>query len=199
MSFDDQQYSVPNFYSFFINEKLTDCSIMIKRLEEELHNKSKRVANENMVTEFKVHRIILSAQSPIFYAMFCNSFLEQNQTIIHLSNIDASVFKIFIAFCYSNDISRSLLQIEVFNLYEMSLRFQTHKLTVICSKNMIDNLSLENVIVSLEFSLKYKMVEFEQKCLRLIAFNKNEMKTQEEWISFIKNHPELTFKILHFL
>lgn len=199
MSNEIQKNLLPNFISFLTSEKLTDCSIMVKKLEEDLHTKTKRLTTDNMLTEFKVHRIILSAQSPIFNSMFCNQFQEQNQHMIHLSNVDASIFKIFLSFCYSNEMSKSLTQNEIFNLYEMSLRFQTHKLTDLCSKNMINNLALDNAIDSLEFSLKYKMVEFEQKCLRLISYNKHEMKNQDEWICFIKNNPELTFKILNFL
>ena len=55
--------------------------------------------------QFKVHRIILAAQSPVFKAMLISHYKESKMTSIHLPNKEPQSFSLFLKYLYSGNLT----------------------------------------------------------------------------------------------
>lgn len=79
-----------NYESLYANNRLSDVKIIIED------------------SEFKVHRLILAAQSRFFEAMFFNpSMIESNNSEIQLKETDPDVFRILLKLVYSGSLEKA--------------------------------------------------------------------------------------------
>ena len=56
-------------------------------------------------SKIRAHKIILSASSPYFRAMFCSELAESKQTEVTIKDIDENAMEILIDFCYTSKIT----------------------------------------------------------------------------------------------
>jgi kelch-like protein 20 len=57
------------------------------------------------VSKIRAHKIILSASSPYFRAMFCSELAESKQQEIKIKDIDEYAMEILIDYCYTSKIT----------------------------------------------------------------------------------------------
>lgn len=100
---------------------------------------------KNYNCRISAHRVILSAASPYFRAMFTIDMKEKQQAEIILNDIHGHDLKILIEFCYTSviDINES----NVYGLLEAATRMEFHHLEQKCYDFLSGNLSVSNCLI----------------------------------------------------
>lgn len=118
-------------------------------------------------TELKAHKLILSAQSPIFSAMFIdNRWKEAVENRIFIEDMDVEVVKQILEFMYTGNEPSGITEF-AYELLVAADKYNMDRLIIMCEKILIDNISSENAIETLIVAdlcrrniLKEKTIEY---------------------------------------
>lgn len=101
-------------------------------------------------TEIPCHRNVLVSSSPYFRAMFCNNFLERQQTKINLKGITSAILSSVIDYVYTGLISISMDI--VLPLMQAASMLQYGRLFEACSSFLQEQLSPDNCLSMIRLS-----------------------------------------------
>ncbi|KAM3873175.1 kelch-like protein 38 [Diretmus argenteus] len=101
-------------------------------------------------TEIPCHRNVLVSSSPYFRAMFCNNFMERQQTKIDLKGITSAILSSIIDYVYTGLISISM-EI-VLPLMQSASMLQYGRLFEVCSSFLQEQLSPDNCLSMIRLS-----------------------------------------------
>ncbi|CAG2183085.1 unnamed protein product, partial [Oppiella nova] len=79
---------------------------------------------------FDVHRVILSASSPYFEALFSNDLLEKESKYVELKDISAKIFDELIEYIYSGELSINGDNVQ--ELVSVANRLELSEIVTIC-------------------------------------------------------------------
>ena len=94
--------------------------------------------------EYKVHKLIFAAQSPVFERMFKNEDLEGEQTLKNASNISEGAFEDFLRYFYNGGVIKN--EDNAMELFELAIEFEVAKLKSECEEIILKMLNESNVI-----------------------------------------------------
>lgn len=162
----------------FTNEEFCDVTLRVK--EE----------------EFKAHKVILAARSPVFAAMFKHDTSEKQTGIVNIPDCDPSSFREFLEFLYSGKFKSEISLHCSVNLYKTADKYSVQELRMFCIEYMQRNLKLENFFDVISFAEEHdnkKLLDAAQE-----FFNKNLRKIFEtaEWKNLLVNNSNLANKLL---
>ncbi|XP_032373794.1 kelch-like protein 38 [Etheostoma spectabile] len=119
-----------------------------------------RLRQENILTdvslcsgitnEIPCHRNVLVSSSPYFRAMFCNNFIETQQTKIHLKGVPSAILSSIIDYVYTGLISINM-EI-VLPLMQAASMLQYDRLFEACSSFLQEQLSPDNCLSMIRLS-----------------------------------------------
>ena len=95
-------------------------------------------------TTFPAHRSILALNSPHFRSMFTSDFVERNQSVVEIQNIDEDSFDSVLNYIYNEQISITAENVE--GLLTSASFLQLEMLKEDCLEFLKPHLSIENVI-----------------------------------------------------
>jgi kelch-like protein 20 len=95
-------------------------------------------------SKIKAHKIILSASSPYFRAMFTNELAESKQNEITLKDIDEQAMEMLIEFCYSSKITIDEKSVQT--LLPAACLLQMQEIQDYCSEFLRSQLDPSNVL-----------------------------------------------------
>ncbi|KAL4636259.1 speckle-type POZ protein-like A isoform X1, partial [Arapaima gigas] len=93
--------------------------------------------------EFKAHKSILAARSPVFNAMFEHEMEESKKNRVDISDVDPDVFKEMMGFIYTGKAPN--LDKMADNLLAAADKYALERLKVMCEEALCSSLSVENV------------------------------------------------------
>ncbi|TKS67447.1 Speckle-type POZ protein-like A HIB -like protein 2 [Collichthys lucidus] len=93
--------------------------------------------------EFKAHKSILAARSPVFNAMFEHEMEESKKNRVDISDVDPDVFKEMMGFIYTGKAPN--LEKMADNLLAAADKYALERLKVMCEEALCNSLSVENV------------------------------------------------------
>lgn len=137
-----------NFKAWPDNNKFTDFQFI--------------VGPEKIV--FHAHKMIFAASSPEFENVFY--LLESNLKEIELPDTSPEIFKDFINFIYTGQIT--ITAGNVGNLLKLSTMYLISILTEKCKQFLEENVDKKNVLKFLDLSSIYELPVLESKCLKII-------------------------------
>lgn len=155
--------------ALLLPSQVTDCSLLFEN--DALFNLSIIVENR----EFRVHKEILAAKSPVFLAMFENEMKEKQEKQVNIEDINANVFKEVLRYIYTNTVND--LNTHAENLFKAADKYNLSKLTIICVDELTRSLNIENAARILTLANKH-----------------NARILKERTLNFIKSHIQLIFK-----
>lgn len=164
-----------DFYSLLKTEKLTDLIIQVED------------------KEFKAHKSILMAHSPVFSAMFDNDMIEKKENRIRIEDVDSQVFHEFLKFIYSGSVTD--LDVDAAKLLPIAEKYQMDDLKHMCSTAMINNINVKNVAGTLISASLYGDDKLREQSLKFIGENLKDVVKTEEFEIMITSHPHLSFEI----
>lgn len=93
--------------------------------------------------EFKVHKMILAAQSPVFKEMFADDTEELTMTLHKIKEFDSSTFKSFLDYFYTGEVGDD---INFTKMLDLASTFDVPKLKNICTSRIVMNVNYLNAV-----------------------------------------------------
>ncbi|KAG8432284.1 hypothetical protein GDO86_016795 [Hymenochirus boettgeri] len=171
------------------NRAFTDCSLFVEG------------------REFRAHKSILAARSPVFSAMFEHPMQESRKNRVYIHDVDPDVFKEMMRFIYTGKVSH--LDNIADKLLAAADKYALERLKVMCEESLCNNLTVENVADVLILAdlhsaeqLKAQAIDFINRCSVLGQLGWKDRKNCNSnqtmgimetagWKSMIKSHPHL--------
>ncbi|GBM77491.1 Speckle-type POZ protein-like B [Araneus ventricosus] len=143
------------------------------------------------------HKLILSARSPVFAAMFKNPMKETHKNEVDITDIDASVLQAMITYIYTAKTS-DLTVSTASDLLFAADKYQLPDLKKVCCDFLKESISLQNVMKILVLGDLHaedlKLFSVDYICKNYTNFA--EFEKIEEWESLRKVKPTLALDIL---
>ncbi|GFT60581.1 TD and POZ domain-containing protein 3 [Nephila pilipes] len=92
-----------------------------------------------------VHKCILSARSPVFYAMFKNTMREDREKTVDIVDIDISVLRIMLVYIYTGK-TGGITVSNVHDLLSAADKYQLTGMKKMCSEYMKHNTEVQNIL-----------------------------------------------------
>ncbi|XP_066265934.1 kelch repeat and BTB domain-containing protein 2-like [Branchiostoma lanceolatum] len=148
---------------------------------------------------FPCHRLVLSAASPYFRAMFTNDMAESRQKTVVLQGLDAGMFGEILSYIYSGTLHVSLDNVQP--LYQTADLLQLDYVRDSCSSYMAMNVERSTCVDLYKFADVFSLDNILNPCLQLIDRNFAEVASSEDFCSLSVNqlseiisHDELDVK-----
>ncbi len=114
------------------------------------------------------HKLILSASSSYFRAMFSNGFVESRQIEVELK-VPLEPFKLILRYMYTGCMSFAPLDSDqIIELYNLANLYGFESLKNAISKYLKRNISIENCISMLISAQLYPLADLKEACLNFI-------------------------------
>ncbi|XP_072249424.1 kelch-like protein 38 [Leuresthes tenuis] len=130
------------------NEQSSNLLLQLNRLRHENILTDVLLCSGN--TQIPCHRNVLVSSSPYFRAMFCNNFMETQQTKIDLKGITSAILTSIIDYVYTGLISISMDI--VLSLMQAASMLQYSRLFEACSSFLQEQLSPDNCLSMIRLS-----------------------------------------------
>ncbi|XP_078572524.1 kelch repeat and BTB domain-containing protein 12-like [Branchiostoma floridae x Branchiostoma japonicum] len=148
---------------------------------------------------FPCHRLVLSAASPYFRAMFTSDMAESRQKTVVLQGLDAGMFGEILSYIYSGTLHVSLDKVQP--LYQAADLLQLDYVRDTCSSYMAINVERSTCVDLYKFADDFSVYIVQKQCLQWIARHFTEFSSDEEFYSLsakkvteIISHDELDVK-----
>ena len=145
----------------------------------------------------KAHSHIIASGSPVLAAMFNNDFKESQERIVTIKEVKADVFDKLLNYLYTGhfdlefkDIAALLVAADMYSVFP---------LREACIKYLSRNVTLEQATNYLILSHLRDSEELFLATLKFIQQNSEAISNRPDWMSLIKNYPELSFIAVQFM
>ena len=145
--------------------------------------------------EFKAHRAILMARSPVFAAMFQHETLEKQTGSITIPDCDPNSFEQFLEFLYSGKLEKPSTR-NAFHLYETSAKYDVQELNEFCSEFLMENLTIENLCDVVILANKYDDTKLLSAAQSFFNENLRKVLLTREWSRFMVDNHRLANELL---
>lgn len=115
-----------------------------------------------MDKDYKAHKTVLMARSPVFAAMFLHETSEKQTGIVTIQDCDPESFGKFLEFLYTGKLEKLLAQ-EALHLYETSDKYDVRELKTFCVEYLIASLTVENWCDTLIIATNTKIASYHQQ------------------------------------
>lgn len=157
-------------------EHSSNLLLQLNRLRQENILTDVSLCSDN--TEIPCHRNVLVSSSPYFRAMFCNNFLEKQQTQINLKGITSSILSSIIDYVYTGLISISMDI--VLPLMQAASMLQYDRLFEACSSFLQEQLSIDNCLSMIRLSEIMNCCSLRDKAKAMAMKSFSDVSTSEE-------------------
>ncbi|XP_035219038.1 speckle-type POZ protein-like [Stegodyphus dumicola] len=144
---------------------------------------------------FLVHKIVLSARSPVFSKMFENEMVEAKSNTINIQDTEPSILNTMLCYMYTADLDQPLKECAL-SLYEAADKYDIPTLKEKCASFLKSNISVKNVCEVLLLADMHEDKKLFEKVSDFIAAHAEEVFTTNEWPSFVDARPKTAAKIL---
>ncbi|XP_078572522.1 kelch repeat and BTB domain-containing protein 12-like [Branchiostoma floridae x Branchiostoma japonicum] len=134
---------------------------------------------------FPCHRLVLSAASPYFRAMFTSDMAESRQKTVVLQGLDAGMFEEILSYIYSGTLHVSLAKVQP--LYQAADLLQLDYVRDTCSSYMAMNVECSTCVDQYKFADVFSVDIVRNRCLQLINRHFVEVSSREEFCSLNVN------------
>ncbi|XP_066288879.1 kelch repeat and BTB domain-containing protein 2-like [Branchiostoma lanceolatum] len=142
---------------------------------------------------FPCHRLVLSAASPYFRAMFTSDMAESRQKTVVLQGLDEGMFGEILSYIYSGTLHVSLVKVQP--LYQAADLLQLDYVRDTCGSYMAINVGRSTCVNLYKFADVFSVDSILNRCLQRIYRNFAEVASSEEFCSLSVN--QLTEIIRH--
>ncbi|XP_019634496.1 PREDICTED: kelch-like protein 18 [Branchiostoma belcheri] len=130
---------------------------------------------------FPCHRLVLSAASPYFRAMFTSDMAESRQKTVILQGLDADTFEEILSYIYSGTLHVSMDRVQP--LYQAADLLQLDYVKDICSSYMAMNVEHSTCVDLYKFADVFSAKIVWKVCLQWIAKHFTEVTSSKEFCS----------------
>ena len=140
--------------------------------------------------DFYAHKIMLSARSSVFAAMFKHEMAEKIDNTINITDINHQVFEEVLRFIYTGKISSITDEIAA-ELLVAADKYELDRLKIICEVFIAKNLTKDNVTDILIVADTHCSMLLKTQALEFINTHIKDVKNTDGYKSMRKSHPQL--------
>ncbi|XP_054720619.1 speckle-type POZ protein-like [Uloborus diversus] len=144
--------------------------------------------------EFKAHKLVLSARSKVFAAMFEHDMKENRQDTVNLVQMKVETVRDMLRYVYCGKI-RDLSPAEALNLYVAADHYDLQELRAICRDVIVLDISIENVCDIVEVADLHDDESLIKELKSFLSKNGKKIIKTEKWKDICKNNPVLCGKM----
>ncbi|XP_070491822.1 uncharacterized protein [Chironomus tepperi] len=169
------------------NEKLKEDVIKVQgiQLKSELFDDLKKMLQKNehkdftiniIGEEFRVHKFLLAARSPVLAKMFLEAPDAENLRLVEIS---PGTFKIILKYIYTDELPAEN-QVNFLDLFAAAGRLQIKALQDYAAMKISPRINAHNVLDILELSVKYGHDDLKQKSFEILKKKYAQMPLNDE-------------------
>ncbi|XP_057305833.1 kelch-like protein 20 [Hydractinia symbiolongicarpus] len=126
------------------------------------------------------HKVVLSACSPYFRAMFTTNFIEAREPVIYLKHTDGYALRDMIDYFYSGKLTVNCYNVE--EIIKLANVLQLKDLIEKCEVYLRRNMSPKNSLGLQAFAHQYSLKKLKEHAKRYSCWNFNDVKNEEEFL-----------------
>ncbi|GFT40779.1 speckle-type POZ protein [Nephila pilipes] len=144
---------------------------------------------------FHVHKLILSARSPVFRKMLTANVNEKNQEYIDIQDTDDNTLHLILQYMYTNNLE-GLEWGSALRLYAAALKYEIVVLKNKCSFFLKCYMCASNVCEVLIFADLHSDNDLKKTAQDYILKHESDIYYSNEWIHFVRNHGTLAAEVI---
>ena len=144
-------------------------------------------------SQFQSHKVILSARSPVFAAMFQNETKENQTNAVDIPDVDRETFGALLRFIDTGHVDN--LEEVAEELFVAADKYQFAQLKMMCEEQMYRKLSTENAPKFLVLADLHTAHHLKDQCIEFINRNSSDVVKTESWEAMVETHPHLAAEI----
>lgn len=131
-------------------------------------------------TEVPAHRVVLSACSPYFRAMFTTSFLESRMPVVELKDVDGTALRDIIDYFYTSKLHVHYMNVE--GIIVLAHVLQVEDLIEKCEVYLRRNINSKNSLGLQAFAQHFSLQNLQEHATRYSCWHFNNIKDEEEFM-----------------
>jgi len=143
--------------------------------------------------EIRVHKLILSARSPVFQAMLGSDMVEKSRGVITIMDANVTVVRQMVAYMYTAKIDNDFDRIK--ELLVLANKYQVLELVNYCSSRIFESLSEDNALEIGMFGEMHNSEVLINRCAKYICYDMTDS-LAEDWMEKIQESPKLMLQII---
>ncbi|XP_060249297.1 speckle-type POZ protein-like [Meriones unguiculatus] len=147
--------------------------------------------------EFRAHKAILAARSPVFRAMFQHDMEERRKNRVEIKDLEPQVFKEMMGFIYTGKAPN--LHTMATDVLAAADRYGLEGLKVMCEDALCRDLSVENAAHTLILADLHSAEQLKMQALDFITVHASEISETSGWKVMVNFHPHLLDEAFHAL
>ena len=146
--------------------------------------------------KFPCHKIILSARSQVFRAMFQADMEENRSGKIEIKDYSPDVIKTLLHFIYTSSLDCTD-QDHLLDLLQAADQYQLDLLKEVCEVEICKGVDSQNCLMFLIIGDMHKAEKLKTISMKILVENMNKVlvDSPEDWKNCVKKHPDLTVEI----
>ena len=144
--------------------------------------------------EIKAHKIILSARSPVFAAMFNSDMKEKSMDRIDIKDIDADIFNALLRFIYTDRVE--LTETNVGALLAVANQYLLPFLKSNCEEFIVQRLSTENCVEMLTLADLHNAMQLKRMATKYFRSRQAIVRKTEGWKNLKKSRLDVACDIM---
>lgn len=160
--------------------------------------------------EFKAHKAILAARSPMFRGMFSHDMKESKYNRVEVSDVDPDVLQEMLRYIYTG---KSLLEPRLqhkeqkdqkeqekeqhlaIELLQAANKYQLDRLKMICEEALYKTLSADSVAEILALADLYNASQLKNQAIEFISTHATEVIETDGWNRMVRENPHLVAEV----
>ena len=147
--------------------------------------------------EFRAHKAIVAARSPVFRAMFEHEMEERLKNRVEIHDLDPRVFKEMMGFIYTGKAPHLHCHSLATGVLAAADKYCLQDLKVMCEDALCRNLSVKNAAHTLILADLYCTEKLKTQALVFIRIHASEVCETSGWQSVVESHPHLVAQAFH--
>ncbi|XP_043469989.1 protein roadkill-like [Leptopilina heterotoma] len=171
---------------------------VIECLENDIADDMAIILRNNLLTdvtltvmgkEYRAHKCILAARSPVFLAMFQINMLENMESEIIIEDTDNECVEKMLQFIYSDKVDN--IEKDTEKLLELSDKYDIKGLKLLCAQELCKNIDVDTALDVLVWSDKCNSPELRERAFNFIRNHMKSILESEAYNNFVQNHSNL--------
>lgn len=138
--------------------------------------------------EFKAHKCILAARSPVFLAMMVHETKEKNTGVVDIEDVYPETLSDFLSYLYTGS-TGSVTSQNVVKLYTAADKYQVYELKKVCIDYMLKNICIDNFCDILTLALRHVEKDLTDACTQFFIKNSLSIVLTSKWQIFLGENP----------
>ncbi|XP_065205343.1 speckle-type POZ protein B-like [Planococcus citri] len=143
--------------------------------------------------EYPVHKAVLAARSPVFYAMFKHSTKENELNRVDIEDVDEAVVEEMLIYIYTGkcEVPDALAE----ELFVAADKYDLGRLKIMCVQKLIEGLSVENATNVVILADMHHHEDLKREAIKFMVTNFAKVLNTVGWKNMLLSNPQLVTEV----